>query len=140
MKILFYLMLGLAVLSSCQNSGKKHNAKEIVNRAKFEPEDRECLFFIGQDVNAIGGLENYNEGYVNHFDVPAGVTAYTNFRPGDKSFGHTYRGLDGVTTTDSWGAGDCNMQLMMDDPKFKYCALAIGLELVNHEGATSRKE
>ena len=54
-------------------------------RAKFEPADGECLFFIGQDLGAIGGLENYSDGYCDHFDIPAGFTVYTNFSPGAES-------------------------------------------------------
>ena len=139
MKILIYTLLGLTTLAYSQNKTKKEvKNTAVVHKAKFEPDDGECLFFIGQDLGAIGGLKDYNDGDVDHFPVPAGITAYTNFRPGDESFGHTYKGLDGVTTTDNWGAGDCNMQLILDDPKFAHCVLAIGLELVNHEGATAR--
>lgn len=60
-----------------------------------EPEDGKCLVFIGQDMEAIGGIEG-KEGYVNFFGTPAGITIYTNIRPGDVSYGYTYQGLDGL--------------------------------------------
>lgn len=106
-------------------------------RAKFEPADGEVLLFIGQDLGALGGLEDYNDGYFDHFQTPGGFTMYTNFRPGDESYGHSYKGLDGLKTTDDWGSGKCNMQMQIEDPDFANSALAIGLELVNHDSATA---
>lgn len=102
-------------------------------RAKFEPEDGEVLLFVGQDLTALGAVEGYKDGYTDHFKAPAGVTMYTNLRTGDTSYNYTYRGLDGLTSTDDWGAGPSNMQLLMEDEDYRHSALAIGLELVNHE-------
>lgn len=65
---------------------------------KFEPKDGECLVFIGQDLEAIGGLDDYQEGYADFFETPAGVTVYTNLSPGGESYGYYNRGLDGITT------------------------------------------
>lgn len=135
-------MLGLIVVMSCNNlQSKKTNENNVLvtteKRAKFEPIDGKCILFVGQDMEAIGGLEKYNDGYFDHFDTPGGFTMYTNFRTGDASPGITYKGLDGLTTTDNWGSGDCNMQMQIDDPDFKHCALAIGLELVNHDSLTA---
>jgi len=104
-----------------------------VVRAKFEPKDGKCIVFIGQDMGSIGGVDGYNDGYADHFNSPAGITIYTNFRTGDKSFGHTYRGNDGIFQVDNWGAGDCYADLQVNSPKFKNSALAIGLEIVNAE-------
>ncbi|MFN3405939.1 MAG: glycosyl hydrolase [Cytophagaceae bacterium] len=105
--------------------------------AKFEPEDGKVILFAGQELEAIGGLKDYNDGYFDHFDKPAGFTMYTNFRPGDISFGHTYKGLDGLTTTDDWGDSFSNIQMQIDDDDFANSALAIGLELVNHEDSVA---
>ena len=85
MKKLFYLAIVLCAIA-CTNK------KSSVNYAKFEPEDGKCLVFIGQDMEAIGGIEG-KEGYVNFFGTPAGITIYTNIRPGDVSYGYTYQGL-----------------------------------------------
>ena len=82
MKKLFYLAIVLCAIA-CTNK------KSSVNYAKFEPEDGKCLVFIGQDMEAIGGIEG-KEGYVNFFGTPAGITIYTNIRPGDVSYGYTY--------------------------------------------------
>lgn len=95
MKKLFYLAIVLCAIA-CTNK------KSSVNYAKFEPEDGKCLVFIGQDMEAIGGIEG-KEGYVNFFGTPAGITIYTNIRPGDVSYGYTYQGLDGLTSNANWG-------------------------------------
>jgi len=101
---------------------------------KFEPEGNKVLLFVGQELEAIGGLEApYNNGYLDHFKRPAGFTMYTNFAPGDTSFGYVQKGLDGIWTTDDWGDSPSNMSLQLADPDFENMALAIGLSLVNHE-------
>jgi hypothetical protein len=100
---------------------------------KFEPKNGEVLFFIGQDLEAVGGFKEYNKGYVDHFDIPVGVTVYTNLSPGDESFGFYTKGLDGVKTKANWGAGDTSAQYYIDNPKFKNTMISIGLSLVNHE-------
>lgn len=100
---------------------------------KFEPKKGEVLFFIGQDLEAVGGFKDYNEGYLDTFNIPLGVTLYTNLSPGDESFGYHTKGLDGIKTKANWGAGDTSAQYYIDDPKFKNVMLSIGLSLVNHE-------
>lgn len=83
-------------------------------------------------MEAIGGIEG-KEGYVNFFGTPAGITIYTNIRPGDVSYGYTYQGLDGLTSNANWGAGNCFADAQLASPLLKGCDVAIGLELVNHE-------
>lgn len=100
---------------------------------KFEPQKGEVLFFIGQDLEAVGGFPAYNDGYVDTFDVPIGVTVYTNLSPGDESFGYYCKGLDGIKTKANWGAGDTSAQHYIDNPKFINSIISIGLSLVNHE-------
>jgi len=63
--------------------------------AKFKVED-EVLLFGGQEMEAIGGLEEFNDCYSDHFTRPAGWTAYTGITSGDSSFGYVSQGLDGV--------------------------------------------
>ncbi len=145
MKNLIPLFL-ILIIASCTstNSDKKVVTKETPNaqntRAKFEPEDGKCIVFVGQELKAIGGLEKYNDGYIDHFGSPGGFTMYTKIRPGDEEFGFTYKGLAGVHTTDNWGDNDSNMSLQIADTDFKNMALAIGLEIVNHEGEIARGE
>lgn len=66
--------------------------------AKFEPPAGSCLVFIGQDLGSVGGLEDYNDGYFDHFPPAAGITTYTNLSPGGESYGYYFRGLDGLKT------------------------------------------
>ena len=137
--ILLNLYVFATVPIKAQQNVPKHkkdnesNSASIGARAKFEPAGEQCLVFAGQSLSAIGGLDQYNDGYMDHFDKPAGFTMYTNLRPGDVSFGHTYDGNDGMVDTDDWGDGPNNMSMQISDPDFDGLALAIGLELVNHE-------
>ena len=110
---------------------QQNDHKKMKN--KFEPKEGGVLFFIGQDLEAVGGLDNYNKGYLNTFDIPAGITAYTNLSPGDYSFGYAIKGLDGTKNKANWGAGDSCLQYYVNNPKFKNSMMAIGLSMVNHE-------
>lgn len=105
-------------------------------RAKFEPEDGKCILMVGQELVAIGGLDDYNDGYLDHFDAPGGFVMYTNFSPGDSTFG-SLKGNDGVVTTDNWGDGNSNMSLQIADPDFENMVLAIGLAFVGHDEAVA---
>ena len=105
----------------------------VVSAQKFAPEPGKCLVFIGQDLEATGGLDDYANGYADHFDVPAGVTLYTNLSPGNKSYGHYNKGLDGLLNKANWGAGDTWAKIYLDTPKFNNSALAIGLSFVHNE-------
>lgn len=105
----------------------------ILQAQKFAPKNGECLVFIGQDLEAIGGLKNYNNGYSDFFETPAGITLYTNLSPNNVSFGHYNKGLDGLKTKVNWGSGDSCASLYLKDSIYKNCAIAIGLSFVNHE-------
>jgi len=113
---------------SCE-SNKLPSYKEQNNSlyAKFEPNDGECILFVGQDLGSIGGLAApYNDGYLDHFEKPGGFTMYTGISPKAISFGYEMKGLDGVWTIDNWGDSDNNMSMQLTDPDFKDMALAIG--------------
>jgi len=126
----------LIVCCSCatkKDNQLKSSNKEQTVRAKFEPADGECLFFIGQDLRAIGGLDNYSDGYCDHFDIPVGVTVYTGFAKGAESYGYMQKGNDGIKTIANWGAEDNCAQYYIDDADFKHSMIAIGLSLVGNE-------
>ncbi len=89
--------------------------------SKFEPTEGKYLFFIGQDMGAIGGLDNYTNGYCDNFDIPTGFTLYTNTRN------------EGIETIFNWGAGDNCAQCILEDSDFKNSLVSIGLSLVNDE-------
>lgn len=105
----------------------------LVLAQKFEPDDGKCLVFIGQDLESIGGLDNYNDGYTDYFKVPTGITVYTNLSPGNESFGYYNKGLDGLKTKANWGAGDSWATLYLQDSTYQNGAIAIGLSFVNNE-------
>lgn len=140
MKNLMFI-ISLTIVFSCQNSSQKNTSiPETQTRAKFEPEDGKCILFVGQELEAIGGLEEWNDGYFDHFPAPGGFTMYTDFSPGDTMFGYVLKGLDGVFSTDRWGDYPSNMSLQLADEDFKNSALAIGLWLVNHEKEVAKGE
>ena len=78
------------------------------------------IVFVGQELESIGGLEDYNDGYLDHFTTPGGFTMYTKIRPGDEEFGFTYTGLAGVFTTDDWGDSPSNMSSQVANPNFQH--------------------
>jgi len=101
--------------------------------AKFEPADGQVLVFVGQDLAAIGGLDEYSDGYVDHFQPPAGFTTYTSFSTSGESYGYFFKGNDGITDKANWGAGDLCADCVLADEDFEYSMIAIGLSLVNQE-------
>jgi hypothetical protein len=98
--------------------------------AKFEPADGEVILFVGQELDAIGGLEDYYDGYLDHFEAPAGFTMYTGINT------ETGR-LDGIYSTDNWGDGESNISLQLRNESFDDMALAIGLSMVGEEGGVA---
>ncbi|CAL2087483.1 glycoside hydrolase family 26 protein [Tenacibaculum sp. 190524A05c] len=138
-KNLSIVLLVLFTINSCkQKNTNTSNIKEKTaetstpKRAKFEPKNG-VLLFAGQELEAVGGLEKYNDGYLDHFDKPAGWTTYTNINPGENSFGRIQEGLDGLWETHDWGDNDYNASLQLQDSSYTNMALAIGLQFVNHE-------
>ncbi len=116
-----------------KNTEEQANEESKRGLAKFEPKDGEVLLFVGQELEAVGGLEKYNDGYLDHFEKPAGWTTYTNINPGENSFGRIQEGLDGIWETHDWGDNDYNATLQLADEDYSNMALAIGLQFVNHE-------
>jgi hypothetical protein len=89
---------------------------------KFEPAKGKVLLFVGQELESIGGTDNYKDGYYDHFPAPGGFTAYTGFGGA---------GLAGLTTTADWGDGPENMSIPIADTDFKNACLSIGLDISN---------
>ncbi|OKP97673.1 RICIN domain-containing protein [Paenibacillus sp. P46E] len=100
--------------------------------AKYEPADGKVIFLAGQDLKAIGGLDNYNDGFIDHTGIiPGGVTLYTNTQIGRNSYGNHSVGLDGTTFTSNWGAGDTNWQMIVNDNTFNNSVLHLSIDMVN---------
>lgn len=132
-----YLSMAI-VLSACDAkkntiSSTSANVVQPKKLQKFEPGDGKVLLFVGQELEAVGGLKEFNDGYLDHFQRPAGWTTYTSINPGDTSFGFINKGLDGIWTTADWGDNDYNASLQIASTNFSNMALAIGLSFVNHE-------
>ena len=139
MKKLIYLFFALTLLASCGNRNDEATTSQDLE--KFEPKDGQCIVFVGQELEAVGGLEEYNDGYYDHFPAAGGFTMYTDLMPDSSSFGFVHGGLDGLMTTDDWGDSPSNMSLQIADEDFNNSALAIGLDMkMGHEGATARGE
>jgi len=100
---------------------------------KFEPKDGKVLVFVGQDLEALGGVKQYKNGYLDYFETPAGITLYSNLSPGDQSYTLLLEGLDGLKTKANWGAGDTCAQYFIDDEQYNNTMLSIGLSMVNND-------
>lgn len=110
------------------------SAQDLIKTANtFEPKDGKILVFVGQDSDALGGVKNYTDGYLDYFENPAGITLYSNLSPGDQSYAYFLKGLDGLKIKANWGAGNSCAQCFIDDERYKNTMLAIGLSMVNHE-------
>ncbi len=140
LRILFVLSIGVIFSCDDNNRNDSNQIRQLRPKAKFEPADGKVILFVGQELNAIGGLDNYDDGYMDHYPTPAGFTMYTNLSPGDTSFNHVNKGLDGIWSTDDWGDNVSNMSLQLASPNFEFMALAIGLSMVNHEKAVAAGE
>lgn len=103
-------------------TGKNENKR---NLAKYEPRNGECFIFAGQDLGAVGGMEEYNEGYCDYFKTPAGVTAYIGFMGAG--------GIYGMFGISNWGSGDCSLNKYTTVSRFDNCMFAIGLPITSKE-------
>lgn len=121
--VLFFYICSLCSFCSHDNIGTQDQNPippdfDNTHYEKFEPENGKVLVFVGQTLTAVGGLDNYSDGYVDYFQMPAGITGYT---------GIPY--LPGLTATSNWGADDNNLSLYLKDPDFDNSALSIAISL-----------
>jgi len=135
LKIISYilcLIISCSFWSACEKKKGNQLINDQENREltenKFEPEDGKCIVFIGQDLGAVGGLDDYTDGYCDHFKMPAGVTVY---------FGMNDRGLYEKA---NWGSGDCCADLYPRSQKFSRSMIAIGFAIVGVEEKITRGE
>lgn len=84
---------------------------------KYIPEEGKKLLILGQDLGAVGGLDNYTVGYVDALNqIPAGVTSYVGLPS-----------LAGLSSTANWGAGDVNAKQYLEDETFNHSIIVFGL-------------
>jgi len=117
------IMAGLmccVLLSSALFPALPVYAQDAGAKAKFLPPATKTLFIVGQDLNAIGGMDAYPDGYVDFMPKRT---------PGGLSLAIGLQDLDGLRQTSNRGAGDINAQMLMDQSQFANCALIIGLYL-----------
>lgn len=93
---------------------------QVPKRSLYLPEEGKAWFFIGQDLGAVGGLDKYDDGYVDYIGTAAGVTIYTGVPS-----------LAGLYTPDNWDAGDCHAQAYLEDDTFMDAMIAIGFQMVD---------
>lgn len=129
-KNLANLLVISSVIGMCMIVPPGEASATGTHNAKFEPPAGKTLMLIGQDLGAIGGLDNYSNGYVDNVGiVPAGVTTYTNIYPGKEVYGLHNVGLDGLEQIDNWGAGDMSAQLLASSSTFQNSVMHIGLDM-----------
>lgn len=95
---------------------KEEGEEEPELLCPYLPPEGQVWVFVGQDLGAVGGLDEYDEGYVDYMGVPAGVTTYTNTQ-----------NLDGLYELANWGSGDVKGQAYLEDETFADSMIAIGL-------------
>ena len=127
----FILLAGMPFLMVCACGNQTSmNIAESPSSAerplqKYEPEQGKCYLFVGQDLGAVGGMEDYSDGYCDYFDVPAGITVYLGLAENGE-----VAGLYGIS---DWGSGDCSADMYAKSEKFDNCMFAIGLAMVRQE-------
>ena len=102
---------------------------------KFEPPDGQVLVFIGQDNESVGGTSSYNDGYVNHIGIPAGVTTYAYMVEGGKNkFGYNFDvgHIDGLLTEVNWGAGPVCAECYLASGQFSNSIIHISISMENN--------
>lgn len=111
--VIAIFLLAPTILSGQQSSHK--------GAPKYAPPDGKKLLIIGQDLGAVGGLDTYTDGYIDHITgIPAGVTTYTSLPS-----------LSGLESKVNYGSGDVHAAAYLADDTFDNSAIVIGLYIVN---------
>lgn len=110
------ILIVVTLLMGCQQVAPEVDEE----RGLALPDEGKIHLFIGQDLEAVGGLEDYNQGYIDYFGMPAGITTYTGVSD-----------MDGLNRFTNYGAGDVHAKAYMDDDKFKDTMMAIGFFMVD---------
>ena len=92
----------------------------LAQNNKFEPEDGRKLLVIGQDIDAVGGTAQYTDGYVDHFQMPAGFITYSAIPE-----------VWGLFSIVDYGAGPLFADTYKNDSKFDGTVLTIGVAFIN---------
>lgn len=117
-KIVVVLSLVLFVVS-CVSTDKMATRDN-----NYLPPEGKTWMVLGQDLGAVGGLDDYNQGYVDYIGIPAGVTTYTHVKD-----------LAGLNEKANWGSGDVKAKYYLEDEDFSDAMIFIGLSLQGAEGS-----
>lgn len=142
LKTFIIACLTILICSACDqkdspNGSDREKNSSTNNGAKFEPPNGSCLLFAGQELQAVGGLEDYNQGYFNYFPHPAGWTMNTRLQSAEKNAVFSAGGLAGIKTTDDWGDGPRNIAMQLSDEDFANSVLSLGVSMVGYERAVA---
>ncbi|MCJ7433011.1 MAG: glycoside hydrolase family 26 protein [Anaerolineales bacterium] len=99
---------------------------------KFEPPDGQVLVFIGPDNASVGGTSSYNNGYVDHIGIPAGVTTYAYMIEGGTSkFGYNFDTghIDGLLTEANWGSGPVCAECYLASRQFSNSIIHVSISM-----------
>lgn len=118
------LILVSALLAACGESELRTMEEQAPQRslAKFEPKGDKVLVFVGQDNLSVGGTDKWQDGYVDHVGVPAGITHYVYFTENKTNdFGFTFDvgTVDGLNKETTWGAGPMCMSCYLESEKLQ---------------------
>ena len=140
-----WIVLLLIALTACgptvdetpnpsETASEEASSQPDEGRAKFEPPDGHILVFAGQSNDAVGGHDQHDDGYVDHFGVPAGFSHYVGFLEGVTTpLGYDFDEgrIEGLSDWDYWGAGPMCLKCYLDDPDFAGTFVHLALSMEN---------
>ncbi|MDO3385902.1 hypothetical protein QWI17_08635 [Gilvimarinus sp. SDUM040013] len=91
------------------------------------PEIDKTWLFIGQDNASVGGNFTYENGYVDHLGVPAGITSYVGF-----GF-DCLPELPGLATTVDYGAGPINLKHYLDSSTLDGVRIHLSIDMAYND-------
>lgn len=118
-----FILIGsfLLISLSCARFGED-------DRAKYEPPDGKVLVFAGQDNASVGGNAHFDDGYVEHIGIPAGITHYIGLKYGD---GDSI--INGLSIESTWGAGPMCLKYYLESPELKDAIIHLSIDMVDAE-------
>lgn len=119
--LIFTLILSIVLISFCTQIPRSYNVK-------YELPDDKVLVFVGQDNESVGGNNRFNNGYVDHIGVPAGITHYIALGSGAED-----GKIPGLEVESTWGAGPMCLKYYVDSPNLKNCIMHLSITMADHE-------
>lgn len=132
-KKLIFIVLSVLV-TGCGERNPQSVNQDVPQRplANFEPKEDKVLVFVGQDNLSVGGNEKWQDGYVDHVGVPAGITHYVYFTENKTNdFGFTFDigTVDGLNKETTWGAGPMCMSCYLESEKLQGAIVHLSISM-----------